>query len=329
MPRACSVATSVQACFGSTATPVCGQERAQRRRPVRFGDGRRALVDDPQLALAGRPAPRARGARPRRRGAGAKRTFRPSTSSSGTTLRARPPWARRDRQGVVEDQAVDLDRVAPDARPPAAGTARPSGSRSRPPTAARCGRCARGTTTSALMLPTQPGVHRARGRLADERERRVAEQRARRRAPRGGRSGGSGPPRGRRTRRPAARSRAAACSSTARIAASPPFMSAAPRPTTRRPSRCGRWSGHGGTVSRWPTSATAVGSAGPLRTTTALPRRSTSVFGSARQRASTSSASAASSPVTLGIATSSSVSAASRSGSSAVTPARRSRAARR
>ena len=100
-------------------------------------------------------------------------------------------------------------------------------------------------------------VHVAAGRLADERERRAPEQPRLARAPRGCRSRGSGPPRGRRRRRRPARSRAAQCSSTARIAASPPFMSAAPRPITRVPSQRGSWPSQGGTVSRWPTSATA------------------------------------------------------------------------
>ena len=106
------------------------------------------------------------------------------------------------------------------------------------------------------------------------------------RAPRGCRSRGSAPPRGRRTRRRRRRAVRAQSSSTARIAASPPFMSAAPRPITRVPSSSGSWSSQGGTVSRWPTSATAS-SRSPTRATSALPRRSTATPGSARQRAST------------------------------------------
>ena len=148
-------------------------------------------------------------------------------------------------------------------------------------------------------------------------------------APRAGRSGGRDPPRGRRRhRRPGGRARR-----RARAPRGSPHRHPSCRPRRGR-RRAGRRDAAGGRSTAAPCrdgrrarrpSGRARPCERPLRCRDARPRRSRN----ARQRASTRSASAASSPVTLGTETSSSVSSASRSGSSAFTPRRRTRAARR
>ena len=158
-------------------------------------------------------------------------------------------------------------------------------------------------------------VHVAAGRLADEREGRPAEQPRVARARRGCRSRGSAPPRGRRRRtRAAAPLRRAVLEhgQDRRVAALHVGRAAADHARALEPRRVALPGRHGVEV---PDQRDARRRRSPTRATSALPRRSTATPGSARQRASTRSASAASSPVTLGTATSSSASRARASGS--------------
>src|ERR1700733_15202191 len=76
-----------------------------------------------------------------------------------------------------------------------------------------------------------------------------------------------------------------------RRTARPPFMSAAPTPKSRSPSRRGSaLSGVGGTVSRWPATTTRRGRPRLVRATTLSPPRAVASHGHARSADSTRSA---------------------------------------
>ena len=234
MPAACSVATSVQACFGCTSTPVASMN-ARTAGCVTFGHGRpatrRATRPRPGAASASTSARACARSRP-----GATRTLTASRNSSGTTLRVAPPcasvtvivsWNSRPstttgsslRRGEPAERGGRLvDRVHALPRP-------------------RAVRELAAVDDVGVHRPDRAGVHRVAGRLEHDGERQAPRAGAGRPAPRGCRSGGSAPPRGRRTTcddraRRGRRSR----SSSRSITATPPFMSAVPRPTMRSPS---------------------------------------------------------------------------------------------
>ena len=85
------------------------------------------------------------------------------------------------------------------------------------------------------------------------------------------------------------------------MTATEPFMSHAPSPVTVPSSTATPWSP--GTVSRWPATTTRCLRDPVVRATTLSPIRVTSSAGALRSVASTSSASARSSPLTEGMPT--------------------------
>ena len=115
MPAACSVATSVQACFGCTATPVA----SMNARTAGCGHVRDGAAGDrsSQLHLAGhRRAPR-----PRRRASSSVAARRHAhvdrqAELVGNDVAGGAAVRQRDRDGVVELEAVDHHRLLRAAR---------------------------------------------------------------------------------------------------------------------------------------------------------------------------------------------------------------------